>query len=214
MSGLFLSFEGGEASGKSAQARALADWLRANGHEVILTREPGGTPLAERIRDVLLHAEEVALAPEAQALLFSAARAQLAREVIRPALAAGTIVVADRFYDSTLAYQGYGHGADLLGLMMVTRFAVGDLKPRRTFLLDVPVDVSFARSRARRGALDHWDRFESDGREFHQRLRDGYLRLAAAEPERIVVVRGDRDEEVIAEEIRRSVDELLVPSTS
>lgn len=214
MSGLFLSFEGGEASGKSVQARALADWLRANGHEVILTREPGGTPLAERIREVLLHAEEVALAPEAQALLFSAARAQLVREVIRPALAAGTIVVADRFYDSTLAYQGYGHGADLLGLMMVTRFAVGDLKPRRTFLLDVPVEVSFARSGARRRAEDRWDRFESDAREFHERLRDGYLRLAAAEPERIVVVRGDRDEEVIAEEIRRSVDELLVPSAS
>lgn len=214
MSGLFLSFEGGEASGKSVQARALADWLRANGHEVILTREPGGTPLAERIRDVLLHAEEVALAPEAQALLFSAARAQLAREVIRPALAAGTVVVADRFYDSTLAYQGYGHGADPLGLMMVTRFAVGDLKPRRTFLLDVPVEVSFARSRARRSAEDRWDRFESDAREFHERLRDGYLRLAAAEPERIVVVRGDRDEEVIAEEIRGSVGELLVPSPS
>ena len=110
---LFLSFEGGEGVGKSAQAARLAETLRARGRQVLLTREPGGTPLAERIRDVLLHTQEVALSPEAQALLFSAARAQHVRDVIRPALAAGSIVLADRFFDSTLAYQGYGAGLPL-----------------------------------------------------------------------------------------------------
>src|SRR3989442_3357146 len=109
MSGLFVSFEGGEGVGKSAQAARLAETLRARGREVLLTREPGGTPLAERIRDVLLHTQEVALSPEAQALLFSAAPAQHVPDVIRPGLAARSIVLPDRFFDSTIAYQGYGH---------------------------------------------------------------------------------------------------------
>ena len=212
--GLFLSFEGGEGSGKSVQARALADWIRASGREVVLTREPGGTLFGERVREVLLHAKDVSLAPAAQALLFSSARAQLVAEVIRPALVAGAVVVADRFYDSTLAYQGYGSGADLAGLMAITRFAIADLRPQRTFLLDVPVDVGFARSTARRTGPELWDRFESDERPFHERLRAGYLKLAAADPGRFVIVPGERDPEVIAGEIRGSVAELLVVSRS
>ncbi|MSQ37205.1 MAG: dTMP kinase [Chloroflexi bacterium] len=212
--GLFLSFEGGEGSGKSVQARALADWLRSNGREVVLTREPGGTLFGERVREVLLHAKDVSLAPAAQALLFSAARAQLVAEVIRPALAAGAVVVADRFFDSTLAYQGYGYGADLAGLMAITRFATADLRPRRTFLLDVPVDVGSARRAARRSGANRWDRFESDGRQFHDRLRAGYLELAAADTARFVLVPGERALEVIAAEIQASVAELLVPSRS
>jgi dTMP kinase len=175
---------------------------------VLLTREPGGTPFAERIRDVLLHAREVDLAPEAQALLFSAARAQHTRDVIRPALAAGQLVVADRYFDSTLAYQGYGLGADLDGLRAMTRFAVGSLVPHRTFLVDVPVPVALARLAARSGAA-RWDRFHGDDRAFYDRVRDGYLRLAAAEPSRFVVVNGDRPEEVVAADIRRQVDQLL-----
>ncbi len=212
--GLFLSFEGGEGSGKSVQARALADWLRSNGREVVLTREPGGTLFGERVREVLLHAKDVSLAPAAQALLFSAARAQLVAEVIRPALAAGAVVVADRFFDSTLAYQGHGYGADLAGLMAITRFATADLRPQRTFLLDVPVDVGSARRAARRSGAHRWDRFESDGRQFHERLRAGYLELAAADTARFVLVPGDRALEVIAAEIQGSVAELLVPSRS
>ena len=208
MSGLFLSFEGGEAAGKSVQAARLAESLGAGRREVLLTREPGGTPFAERIRDVLLHAREVDLTPEAQALLFSAARAQHTRDVIRPALAAGKVVVADRYFDSTLAYQGYGLGADLDGLRAMTRFAVGSLVPQRTFLVDVPVAVTLSRLAARSGAA-RWDRFHRDDRPFYERVRDGYLRLAAAEPGRFVVVNGDRPEEVVAADIRRQVDQLL-----
>jgi len=208
VSGLFLSFEGGEAAGKSVQAARLADTLGARGHGVVLTREPGGTPIAERIRDVLLHARDVDLAPEAQALLFSAARAQHTRDVIRPALSEGKIVVADRYFDSTLVYQGYGLGADLDGLRAMTRFAVGALVPQRTFLIDVPVAVTLSRLGARSGTA-RWDRFHGDDRAFYERVRDGYLRLAAAEPGRFVVVDGDRPEEAVAADIRRQVDQLL-----
>jgi len=208
VSGLFLSFEGGEAVGKSVQAARLAESLEAAGRAVVLTREPGGTPFAERIRDVLLHAREVDLSPEAQALLFSAARAQHTRDVIRPALVAGEVVVADRYFDSTLAYQGFGLGADLDGLRAMTRFAVGSLVPQRTFLIDVPVQVSLSRLAARAGPA-RWDRFHGDDRAFYERVRDGYLRLAAAEPGRFVIVDGDRGEDVVAADIRRQVDQLL-----
>ena len=208
MSGAFLSFEGGEAAGKSVQAARLAESLGAGGRDVLLTREPGGTPFAERIRDVLLHAREVDLSAEAQALLFSAARAQHTRDVIRPALAAGKVVVADRYFDSTLAYQGYGLGADLDGLRAVTRFAVGSLAPQRTFLIDVPVAVTLSRLGTRSGTA-RWDRFHGDDRAFYERVRDGYLRLAAAEPGRFVVVDGDRPEDMVAADIRRQVDQLL-----
>jgi dTMP kinase len=208
VSGLFLSFEGGEAVGKSVQAARLAESLGVGGRDVLLTREPGGTPFAERIRDVLLHAREVDLAPEAQALLFSAARAQHTRDVIRPALADGKVVVADRYFDSTLAYQGYGLGADLDGLRAMTRFAVGSLVPQRTFLIDVPVAVTLSRLAARSEAA-RWDRFHGDDPSFYERVRNGYLRLAAAEPARFVVVDGNRPEEVVAADIRRQVDQLL-----
>jgi dTMP kinase len=208
VSGLFLSFEGGEAAGKSVQAKRLADSLGAAGRDVLLTREPGGTPFAERIRDVLLHARDVDLTPEAQALLFSAARAQHTRDVIRPALAAGKVVVADRYFDSTLAYQGYGLGADLDGLRAMTRFAVGSLVPQRTFLIDVPVAVTLSRLGAR-SEKARWDRFHGDDRPFYERVRDGYLRLAAADPGRFVVIDGDRPEEMVAADIRRQFDQLL-----
>jgi dTMP kinase len=208
VSGLFLSFEGGEAAGKSVQAAHLAESLGVAGRDVLLTREPGGTPFAERIRDVLLHAREVDLTPEAQALLFSVARAQHTRDVIRPALLAGKVVVSDRYFDSTLAYQGYGLGADLDGLRAMTRFAVGSLVPQRTFLIDVPVAVTLSRL-ASRSDKARWDRFHGDDRPFYDRVRDGYLRLAAAEPGRFVVVDGDRAEKVVAADIRRQVDELL-----
>jgi dTMP kinase len=205
--GAFISFEGGEASGKSVQAKRLADTLRSRGLEVVLVREPGGTPAGERMREIFLHARDVDLTPESLALLVTASRAQLVREVIRPALARGAVVVADRYYDSTLAYQGYAGGADLHGLRDLTRFAVGQTVPDRTFLLDVPVDVILAR-RAREAGR-RWDRFEAQDRAFHERLRDGYLSLAAAEPQRFVVVQGDRDEATVAQEIARAVDALL-----
>lgn len=207
--GLFLSFEGGEGSGKSLQAKKLAAALtKAHPeHEVVITREPGGTPAGEQIREILLHAKEIALSPEAQVLLYSAARAQNVRDVIRPHLDAGHIVIADRFFDSTMAYQGYGHGVPLESIRTVTALAVGTTIPDRTFLLDVPIEVGLARSGWRVEAK--WDRFEVLEHAFHERVREGYLRLAAAEPQRFAVVAADRDEAAIAADIRRQVDELL-----
>lgn len=205
--GLFLSFEGGEGSGKSLQARGLAQTLIERGREVVLTREPGGTAAGERIRDILLHAREIPLGPEAQVLLFSSARAQLVREVIRPALDTGKIVIADRFFDSTVVYQGHAHGVSLEAIREVTALAVGTLVPDRTFLLDVPVEVGLARSGWRAEAK--WDRFEADATDFHVRVRDAYLRLAAADPRRFVVIQADRDEAEVASDIRRDVDALL-----
>ena len=204
--GLFISFEGGEASGKSVQAKRLAESLERDGHHVVLTREPGGTPLGDRIRDIVLHAKEVPLAPEADVLLFSAARAQHVRDVIRPALAAGKIVITDRFFDSTAAYQGAGHGADRAGVAAVTAFAVGDTRPDRTYVLDLPPEAALQR---RAGHARRWDRFEVGEQEFHQRLREGYLRLAAAEPKRVVVIDGARGLEAIAQDIRRDVDAVI-----
>jgi dTMP kinase len=206
--GAFLSFEGGEASGKSVQVKRLAASLSGRGFDVVLVREPGGTPAGERIREILLHARDIDLSPEAQALLFMAARAQLVRDVVRPALGRGAVVIADRYFDSTLAYQGFAGGADIQGLRELARFAVGPTIPDRTFLLDVPVDVIVSRSRAR-SADRPWDRFEAREREFHERLREGYLRLAAAEPQRFVVVPGDREETDVAQRILREVDALL-----
>lgn len=204
--GLFISFEGGEASGKTVQAKRLAESLARDGHDVVLTREPGGTPLGERIRDIVLHTEDVPLAPEADVLLFSAARAQHVRDVIRPALAAGKVVITDRFFDSTAAYQGAGHGADPDGVATVTAFAVGETRPDRTYVLDLPLEAALRR---RAGHARRWDRFEVGEREFHQRLRDGYLRIAAADPKRVVVIDGDREVDQIARDIRRDVDVVL-----
>ena len=205
--GLFLSFEGGEGSGKSHQARRLADELTNAGRDVVLTREPGGTAAGERIREIVLHAKEIALGPEAQVLLYSTARAQNVREVIEPALNAGKIVIADRFYDSTLAYQGYGHGVPLEQIRAVTRLAVEGLVPDRTFLLDIPVETGLGRSGWRQRA--QWDRFEVLEREFHERVRLGYLELARTEPGRYLVLKADRDEAAIAADVRKAVDALL-----
>lgn len=202
-----ISFEGGEASGKTLQARRLAASLRERGVDVEIVREPGGTRAGELMREIFLHAKDAAMSAETLALLVTASRAQLVREVIRPALARGAVVIADRFFDSTLAYQGYAGGADLDGLRALQRFAVGDTVPDRTFLLDVAVEV-IARRRSADGER-RWDRFEAAGREFHERLREGYLRLAAAEPRRFAVIDGDRPIDAVAEDIARLTRDLL-----
>jgi dTMP kinase len=212
MSGLFLSFEGGEASGKSVQAQRLAERLRADGRDVVSVREPGSTPVGERVRDIVLHARDIPLAPNAQALLYSTARAQLVRDVIRPALAEGGIVIVDRFFDSTLAYQGFGHGADLDQLRAVTAFAVGDTRPDRTLLLDLPVEAAEGRAATRKPGRA-WDRFEAEARAFHERVRGGYLQLAAAEPRRFAVIRADRDVDAVASDVWRAVERLLPATT-
>jgi len=178
---LFVTFEGPEGGGKSTQIRLLADWLRAAGRMVMTTREPGGTRIGDAIRGVLLDPGHVEMRPEAEILLFSAARAQLVGEVIRPHLARGGVVLCDRFADSTLAYQGYGRELDLDALRQITGFATGWLTPDLTFCLDLPVVDGLRRKQG--GDLAEWNRMEREELAFHERVRAGYLALAAAEPE-------------------------------
>jgi dTMP kinase len=200
-SGTFLSFEGIDGSGKSTQARLLVDALRARGHEVVAVREPGGTPLGESVRSLLLD-PETHVSPRAEALLFSAARAQLVSAVIEPALARGAVVVADRFADSTEAYQGAGRdlqtGTALLEA--VSTFATAGRTPTRTYLVQVPLDVALGR-RSNRSA----DRMESAGDAFLSRVADAYDRLARHASDRVVRVNGHRPIQDVHDEILADV---------
>jgi dTMP kinase len=184
--GLFVTFEGPEGSGKSTQIRLIADWLEGCGYEVVTTREPGGTRIGDAVRAVILDPQRVEMRPEAEILLFSAARAQLVGEVIRPHLERGGIVLCDRFYDSTLAYQGFGRGLDLQMLRQITAFATGNLIPDITFCLDLPVFDGLRRKKKCDEA--EWNRMERLEVAFHEKARQGYLTLAAAEPKRWVLV--------------------------
>ena len=187
MKGLFITFEGTEGSGKSTQAVLLAERLRTCGRTVRLFREPGGTPIGEEIRHTLKHSHaNDAMTAEAELLLMNASRAQLVREVIRPALAQGEIIVCDRFYDSTTAYQGYGRQLGLEAVRRIIEIAVGDTQPDLTLLLDVPTAVSEERLRSRQATLPFIrDRIEEADREFFERVAEGYRAIAAAEPKRV-----------------------------
>jgi dTMP kinase len=203
--GRFISFEGPDGAGKTTQLRLLAARLEAAGHTVICTREPGGTPLGEQLRTLILPRADTTNDPVAELLLLNAARAQLVAQVIRPALAAGAIVLADRYADATLAYQGYGRGADLAELRTVIAIATRGLQPDRTFLLDMPIEASLRRLAAR-GAENFFDRM---GPEFRQRVRNGFLTLAQGEPQRWVVIDGAQAEEAVAQRIWESVEPLI-----
>jgi len=206
----FITFEGGEGCGKSTQIQQLAARLRAQGIPVLLTREPGGTALAERIRALVREMDEDPPNARAETLLFLASRAQLVENVIRPALAAGTWVLCDRFADSTFAYQGYGRGLDLAELKALNAFATGGLVPDRTILLDVPSETAAARLRAREQATQTAaDRMERAGDDFHARLKAGFLELAAAEPERFVVVAAEGSVEEVSEKVWNSIRHML-----
>jgi dTMP kinase len=207
MSGLFITFEGTEGGGKSTQIALLAERLRQLGHRARVLREPGGTPIGEEIRHLLKHhpANEVMM-PEAELLLMNASRAQLVLEVIRPALTAGEVVLCDRFYDSTTAYQGYGRQLDLALVQAVIDFAVGRTRPHLTFLLHVSVEVSEVRQRARQSAnAGPRDRFEEADRAFFRRVEHGFEKIAAAEPERVMVVDATQSIEAVHDEIWRHV---------
>ena len=187
--GRFITFEGGEGCGKSTQVVRLRDALVSRGVKVLLTREPGGTPVAEAIRGILKDPSGEAPCDVAELMLFLAARAQLVRNVIRPALDAGTWVVSDRFSDSTIAYQGYGRGLPLDEVRRANDFACGGLSPDMTLLLDVAPETALARRRRRETSTNtSADRIERAGDDFHSRLRAGFAALAAAEPDRIKVV--------------------------
>ena len=208
--GRFITFEGGEGCGKSTQIRLLAERLRAQGLQVLLTREPGGTALAERIRALVREIGEDPPNARAETLLFLASRAQLVENVVRPALAAGTWVLCDRFADSTFAYQGYGRGLNLAKLKALNAFATGGLMPDRTILLDVAPETAAARLRAReRMTQTAADRMERAGDDFHARLKSGFLELAAAEPERFAVIAAEGSVESVAEKVWSSIRHML-----
>ena len=214
MNGRFITFEGTEGGGKSTQIQLLAERLRREGHIVRLLREPGGTPIGEEIRHLLKHSESNrAMSAEAELLLMNASRAQLVREIIRPALAAGEIVLSDRFYDSTTAYQGYGRQLDLARVQAVIDFAVGDTRPDLTLLLAVPVAVSEARRQSRNaGTTAPRDRLEEADRSFFQRVEKGFHAIAAAEPQRVRVVDATRSVTEVSGAIWQLVERLIGPA--
>ncbi len=216
MRGVFITFEGPEGSGKSTQARRLADGLRGMGYEVLVTREPGGTPTGEAIRDILQHdASGEPIAPECEVLLFTASRAQLVRRVILPALERGAIVLCDRFADSTVCYQGYGRGFDVERMIDINAFAIGDAVPDLTLLLDIDVRRGFQRIEERNAAANTGrDRFEREEIGFHEKVRQGYLALAARWPERYRVVDTDREQDVVAAEVWELVQPCLSPPSA
>ena len=208
--GKFITFEGGEGCGKSTQVKLLKTFLEAKGHEVLLTREPGGTRLSELIRSLLKDEKDDPPCDRSELLLFLAARAQLVREVIRPALERGVFVVSDRFSDSTFAYQGYGRGLDLGSLRLMNDFACEGLAPDLTLLLDASPEVAERRMRSREAATHTAaDRIELAGGEFHRRLREGFLEMAAAEPDRIIRIDADRSVDEVATAIEKAVEKLI-----
>ncbi len=207
MAGLFITFEGPEGSGKSTQIKRLVQHLREAGHDVVTTREPGGTPTGEAIRDILQH--DVAgedICAETETLLFEASRAQLVRHIIRPALERGAIVISDRFADSTTAYQGYGRGFDVETMFTLHDFALGGTEPDLTLLIDVDVEEGFRRLHGRNNAAQTGlDRMERESLEFHQRVYDGYHALAKRWPDRFRVVDGRRDPDAVFQDVLAEV---------
>ncbi|WP_349617868.1 dTMP kinase [Azotobacter salinestris] len=201
MSGLFITLEGPEGAGKSTNREYLAEGLRAAGREVVLTREPGGTPLAERIRELLLAPSSEAMAVDTELLLVFAARAQHLTAVIRPALARGAVVLCDRFTDASYAYQGGGRGVPEQRIAILESFVQGDLRPDLTLVFDLPIEMGLARAAAR-GRLD---RFEQEGRAFFEAVRQAYLRRAASDPARYRVVDAGRP----LADVQRTLDDLL-----
>ena len=201
---LFITFEGGEGSGKSVQSRALYDRLSELATPAVLTHEPGGTPIGDRISRWLKWAEDSDISPLAELLLFNASRSQLVDTVIKPNLENGKVVICDRFADSTTVYQGYGRGLDLEVVKTVNNAATRGLLPDLTVLLDLPAEEGLARKKSKRQ-----DRFEKEKVAFHERVREGYLKLAAREPKRWLVVDARQGKEKIAELIWVKVSQLL-----
>jgi dTMP kinase len=204
--GIFITFEGGEGGGKSTQAARLAQHLEEHGRQVVLTREPGGTPEGEAIRSLLVTGEQRRFAPLSEALLNNAQRLEHLQKVIRPALAAGSVVISDRFMDSTRIYQGVVGGVDARLIAVLEDAVVGRTRPDLTVILDVPTEIGLARARARQGQPD---RFESRDLAFHEALRAGFLAIAASEPERCAVFDTGRDKEEVFSAILAEVESRL-----
>jgi len=203
---MFITLEGPEGSGKSMQICEMAEFLRGRGKQVLTTREPGGTFIGDQIREVIMRMENTMMSPRAEILLFCAARAQIVEEVIRPSLEKGLIVISDRYADSTLAYQGYGHGLDLETLKLILLFATGGLKPDLTLLLDVDVEEGLKRRRIGGG---EWNRLDAQQLAFHQRVRQGYLKMAAEEPARWRVINARQKPPQVQADIQAVLTEII-----
>lgn len=209
--GFFITFEGPEGAGKSSQIKMLAEYLSETGYDVVMTREPGGTLLAEKLRNIVKsHQGPEILHDKTELLLMEAARSQHVSEVIRPALADGKIVLCDRFYDSTSAYQGAARGLDKKYIDILNAFAVGECHPDLTFLLDISPERGFARAEKRPETQGCVDRFEEAGLNFHRKVRQGFHDIAAADPQRVKTIDADRPADVISAEIRGIVNESLL----
>ena len=205
MSGVFVTFEGGDGSGKTTQIQLLKKWLEDHGHTVVVTREPGGTDLGNELREIILHRKGF-IAPRAEALLYAADRAHHIHTLVKPALERGEVVVQDRYLDSSLAYQGAGRVLDPHEVREVSLWATENLMPVLTVLLDVPADVA----KKRQNALERaYDRLEAEAEDFHQRVRTSYQALADAEPERFLVIDGTLAIEAIHDQIIQKVADLL-----
>ncbi len=207
---LFITLEGPDGSGKTRQAILLSQRLGALDYDVLLTREPGGTDIGEQIRQVLTSLDNTTMHPRTEFLLFSASRAQHVFERIRPHLERGGIVICDRYFDASLAYQGYGHRLDLDSLRAITSFATQELTPDLTILLDLPVE----RGLHRREQDGNWNRLDAYDLDFHRRVRQGYLALAKSQPERWVVIDGLQPVDQVHAEIKRAVEARLAQSPS
>jgi len=202
---MFITFEGPEGSGKTTQIAQLASFLRRKGYAIHATREPGGTPIGDQIRNILADLKNQSMQPRSEILLFQASRAQLVTEVIRPHISHGNLVLCDRFADSTLAYQGYGHGTDLTILRQIIHFATDGLTPDLTLLLDIDPEIGLQR-RANAGG---WNRLDAYDLDFHQRVRAGYHQLAAEEPLRWVTINAEQPPDVVQSAVREAVLEKL-----
>ncbi len=201
--GKFITLEGSEGSGKSTQSALICDYLKKRGKDVVALREPGGVKISEAIRDLLLDVKNEAMSFECETLLYMAARAQVVKEIIAPALKAGKIIVCDRFLDSTFVYQGYGHGIDIAFIKKLGAFATSGIKPDLTLLFDIDTHKGLARTNAVK------DRIELRSVEYHKRVRKGYLELAAKEPKRIKVIKVDAPKEEIFVRVRSHINKVL-----
>jgi dTMP kinase len=208
----FITFEGGDGVGKSTQIAVLESYLTARGYICVTTREPGGTSLGESIRRTLLESGTGPLDPSTELFLYLADRAHHIKEVVIPALAQGRVVLCDRHTDSTLAYQGYGRGIDLRMLRSFNEFATGGVRPDLTFLLDCPVQVGLSRiskRQSRSEAIGGPDRFEREARDFHQRVHQGFLKIAVDEPDRICVIDAARSEKDVFQSVKQIIEQKM-----
>ncbi|HEX2998172.1 MAG TPA: dTMP kinase [Anaerolineales bacterium] len=199
---MFITLEGPEGSGKTSHIPYLVEYLREKGHTVFPTREPGGTSIGEQIREVIHDLKNVEMHPRAETLLYQAARAQIVEQVIKPRLKAGEIVISDRYYDSTIAYQGYGHQQDLEQVRALVKYATGGLKPDLTVLLDVDVEEGLKRKKKD----NEWNRLDAYTVEFHQRVRAGYLVMVKQEPDRWVVLDAGQKWNDVQQELRKTIE--------